>query len=76
MSIPSRGKLIDRIGITIELTWEFNMSNCLTLRRWFYYGEAEYCTKYQGKECIWIRGYVRLLGFVLGAGIYYAKKSS
>ena len=68
MKIP----LSDRVGIQFEIRWVWNITTTRTFKKWCFEQEFGYQTTHKEKPCVRVRGFVQLLGFSIGVGIFYS----
>jgi hypothetical protein len=57
----------------IEASWNLTPGG-LTLRGWLFSYDGDCARWYRGKSCFWLRGWVRLLGLYVGAGVFFQGK--
>lgn len=62
-----------RFAISLHVNWDFNVANSYGILRWVFDCEGAYETEHKGNRVFWLRGWIRILGFYLGGGIFYSK---
>jgi hypothetical protein len=60
-----------RMAFQVECTWEWNVTNYPTLRKWLLYANVESQNYNAGRACFWPHVHLTVLGLTVGAGVYY-----
>jgi hypothetical protein len=63
-----------RLNLKFQVGWEYtNVQDWYGLKKFLFSYEGAFESVYDKKPCIWIRGWVKVLGFHIGAGLFYSQ---
>lgn len=65
--------LARRLGIQVEISWQWNMAHHLTVRRFLISADAKYNNKKWPYNCVWPHAWICILGLSIGAGFFYTR---